>query len=89
MGAILAPHAREKEQLERARQTGSLQRTHEEPRHHDLGPWLMLPWRERAKPLGVGWQRLMLVVVCFVCCVLCFVVVSCVGEQLLGIEPYW
>jgi hypothetical protein len=67
MGAILAPHTREKEGREQAHHTGSLHRTHGEPRHRDSGPWRMLPWRERAKPLGVGWQRLMLVVVCVVC----------------------
>jgi hypothetical protein len=87
MGAISAPHTREEEWRDQARHTGSLNRTHGEPRRRDLGPWQMLPWRERAKPLGVGWQRLMLVVVCVVCCVLWlyFAVVFCVGEQLLAI----
>ncbi len=36
--------------------------------HHDLGSWQMLPWRYRAKLLGVGWQWLILFL-CAVCCV--------------------
>jgi hypothetical protein len=44
-----------------------LKQTHGEPRHHDLGPWQMLPWRYEAKPLGVGRQRLIL----FLCVVMC------------------
>ena len=42
-----------------------------ERRRHDLEAPLIKPWRERAKAAGgIGWDRLMLVVVC---CVVVFV----------------
>ncbi len=89
MGAILSPHTKENEWREQACHTESLHRTHGQPRRRVSGPWRMLPWRERAKPLGVGWQRLMLVVLCVVCCFLWlyFVVVFCAAEQLSDCLP--
>ncbi len=49
--------------------TRLLQQTCWEPRRHDLGPWQRLPWRYRAKPLGVGKQQPLLFL-CVVYCVL-------------------
>jgi hypothetical protein len=67
--------------------TRRLQQTRGEPRHHDLRPWQMLPWRYRAQPLGVGWQRLILFF-CVVCCVLCDVCcVLCVCVMVWCFEP--
>jgi hypothetical protein len=40
-----------------------LQRTHGETRRQDLGAPLPYPWREKAKPLGVGRRLILLVVV--------------------------
>jgi hypothetical protein len=37
---------------------GRLQQTHEESRHHDLGPWQMLIWQYGAKMLGLGRRQL-------------------------------
>ncbi len=54
-----------------------------EPRHHDLGPWQMLPWRYRAKPLGVGrqWLILFLCVVLYVVCVCDVFYLSILGGE--------
>jgi hypothetical protein len=59
-----------------------LQQTCGELRYHYLGPWQILPWRYRAKPLGVGRQRLILFRCCIVCCVCvqCFLPVNFGGE---------
>jgi hypothetical protein len=43
-----------------------LQWTHRELGRHDLGPWQMLSWRYKGKPLGVGW-RLLILLLCVVC----------------------
>ena len=50
----------------------------------ELGPWRMLPWNLRAKPLEgrtamVHVVCCVLCVVCFLCCVLCGVVASSIS----------
>ncbi len=70
MGAILAPQSRESAAVSVKPATRRLQQTRGEPRRRDLGLWQMLPWRYRAKPLGVGRQRLILFL-CYVLCVVC------------------
>ncbi len=48
---------------------GRLAWDHRRLRHHVLWVPLTYPWSDRVKPLGVEWWRLILVVVCFVFCV--------------------
>ncbi len=82
MGAILGPHAREKEWRERACQTGSLHRTHGEPRHRDFWSMANVVMEREGKAAGIRVAAAH--VGCCVCCVLCFAVVFCVGGQLLA-----
>jgi hypothetical protein len=58
MGAILAPQTRGSDEANTNLGAGHLYQTHREPWRRNSGPWQMLPWRGRGKPLGVGWQRL-------------------------------
>ena len=53
MGAISAPQTRGSNAARASPNAGGLQKTHREPRRCDSGPWRLLPWRGRAKPLGV------------------------------------
>jgi hypothetical protein len=79
MGDISAPQSRESSVASMNPATRCLQWTHREPRRHDSGSWQILPWRYRAKPLGVGRQQLIL----FLCVVLCVVCVCKVLHLLI------
>ena len=57
MGAISAPKTKEQTLASPIPGAERLRRTHGEVRRHASDPWRMLPWRARAKPLGVGRRR--------------------------------
>ncbi len=58
MGAISAPQTRGSNAARASPNAGGLQKTHRESWRCDLGPWRLLPWRERAKPLGVEQKKI-------------------------------
>ncbi len=61
--------------------------THGEPWHHDLGPPLTYPGRERAKPLECRAATAhFVVVVCVVFCVLCLLAYFFSANQLVEID---
>jgi hypothetical protein len=64
MGAISAPKTRGRRVVGTSRAPQRLRRTNGEVRRRALGPWRMLPWRVRAKPLGFSRAAVAHFVVC-------------------------